>query len=107
MSFIEREEHRRSQFCGMLYCYLNQDIFRSSDAALIVTVTRCSWGTQHLIAIIVQYLREVVNLLFGTDGERKVNEALTEDVFFLDFYFWTSHQFQPRIGILETQDIRF
>ena len=107
MSFIEREEHRRSQFCGMLYCYLNQDIFRSSDAALIVTVTRYSWGTQHLIAIIVQYLCEIIYTLFGTNGERKVNETLTEDVLFLVLHLWTGHQFQPRIGILETQDIRF
>ena len=53
MSFIEREEHRRSQFCGMLYCYLNQNLFWSNNTTLIVAVARDSRATQHLMTIIV------------------------------------------------------
>ena len=106
MSFIEREEHRRSQFCGMLYCYLNQDLFRSYDAALIVAVARGSWATQHLVAIIIQHLRDIVNLLLGANGEGKVYETLTEDVLFLILNLWPCHQFQPCIGVLKTQNIR-
>ena len=89
-----------------LFRNLYKNLFRPNYTTLVVVVARGSWATQHLVAIIIQHLREIVNLLLGANGEGKVNETLTEDVLFLILYFWTSHQFQPCIGVLKTQYIR-
>jgi len=88
-----------------LNCYLYKYVLWSYNAALIVAITCCSWTTQHLIAIIIQHLREIVNLLFGSNREGKVNKTLMEVVLFLIFHLWTGHQLQSRIRVLETQDV--